>query len=34
MASKSTTITDHDEIRRWAREHDGSDSTFVKLVSR
>lgn len=34
MASKRVTTTDHDEIRRWAREHDGSDSTFVKLASR
>ena len=23
MASKSTTTTDHDEIRRWVEEHDG-----------
>lgn len=23
MASRSTTTTDHDEIRRWAEKHDG-----------
>jgi hypothetical protein len=24
MASKSSTTTDHDEIRRWVEEHDGT----------
>jgi hypothetical protein len=27
MASKSTTTTDHDEIRRWVEEHDGKPVT-------
>jgi hypothetical protein len=27
MASKSTTTTDHDEIRHWVEEHDGSPAT-------
>ena len=27
MASESTTTTDHDEIRRWVEEHDGSPAS-------
>jgi hypothetical protein len=27
MASKTATTTDHDEIRRWVEEHDGSPAT-------
>jgi hypothetical protein len=27
MASKSTTTTDHDEIRRWVEEHGGKPAT-------
>jgi hypothetical protein len=27
MASKSTTTTDHDEIRRWVEEHDGKPAS-------
>ena len=27
MASKSTTTTDHDEIRRWVEEHDGTPAS-------
>src|SRR5215217_1193957 len=27
MASKSETTTDHDEIRRWVEEHDGSPAS-------
>jgi hypothetical protein len=27
MASKSTTTTDHDEIRRWVDEHGGKPAT-------
>jgi hypothetical protein len=27
MASKSTTTTDHDEIRNWVEEHDGKPAS-------
>jgi hypothetical protein len=27
MASKTATTTDHDEIRRWVEEHDGTPAT-------
>lgn len=27
MASQSTTTTDHDEIRRWVEEHDGTPAS-------
>lgn len=27
MASQSRTTTDHDEIRRWAEEHDGTPAS-------
>jgi hypothetical protein len=27
MASESNTTTDHDEIRRWVEEHDGSPAS-------
>jgi hypothetical protein len=27
MASQTNTTTDHDEIRRWVEEHDGSPAT-------
>ena len=33
MSSKSSTTTDHDEIRRWVEEHDGKPASVKGTAS-